>query len=127
MKVECVKDQVLEAISVVERVSTKNATLPILSGIFLQARNNSLLARATNLEFGIEVEIPAKVFTEGSFVIPGSVLLNTILNSYGSSTILFEEKEKNLTVKTSTGKTVIKSLPPEDFPWRCRIHLFLIF
>jgi DNA polymerase III subunit beta len=73
MKVECVKDKLKDNVLYAERITGKNLTLPILSAILLIAEGKTLKIRATNLELGIEVEVPAKVEVEGAVAVPGAV------------------------------------------------------
>ena len=61
MKLECIKDKLKEIIILAEKISGRNLNLPILSTVLLEAKNKSLIIRSTNLEVGLEVEIPAKI------------------------------------------------------------------
>ncbi len=116
MKFECVQEQLLIGAQLVERVAGKHATLPVLSCILLVAQKNSLILRATNLEFGIEYELPAKVSAEGVAAIPAGAFSNTIAGIYNSANVTCELEENNITISTSSSKTIIKTLQSEDFP-----------
>lgn len=61
MRAICLKNHLKEAIGLCERVTGKNLSLPILSNILIFDDNKTLKFTATNLEMGIEVEIPAKI------------------------------------------------------------------
>ena len=74
MKIECSMEKIKDAISQAERITGKNLTLPILNSILLIASGKSLKLRATNLNLGIEIEIPAKIEKEGTLAVSGSVL-----------------------------------------------------
>src|SRR3990167_2887483 len=110
MKVECPREQLNDGIAAAERIAGRHPTLPILNCVLLTAQNNSLKIRSTNLELGIEIDVPAKVFTEGIVAVPATTLLNTLLNSYTPS-ILLELKEKNLLLQTPSSKTLITTSP----------------
>ena len=56
MKIECNLEKLRNSISLTERVTGKNLTLPILGSILLIASGKSLKMRATNLNIGIEIE-----------------------------------------------------------------------
>ncbi len=116
MKIESIKEKLVEAISRAEKVAQKNATLPVLSGISLEAIGGMLTIRATNLDLGISINIPVKVITEGQVVVPANIF-SSLLNS------LSKEKNVSLTldkqvllVETSSTKSSIKTLPSEEFP-----------
>ncbi|MES3005649.1 MAG: DNA polymerase III subunit beta, partial [Patescibacteria group bacterium] len=74
MKLECVREKLAEAVSKAEKITSKNATLPILKCVLFEAQKNSLVVRSTNLDIGIEMVIPAKVQVEGVVAIPGSTI-----------------------------------------------------
>ncbi|MFA5830297.1 MAG: DNA polymerase III subunit beta [Candidatus Paceibacterota bacterium] len=115
MKLDCAKDALKNAVSLTERMTGKNLSLPVLGGILFSAKNNKLLLRATNLDIGIEVGIPAKVSEEGVFVVQGNVLLG-VLSSVYDQKVSLELSGENLTVSTVNTRSVLKCLPSEDFP-----------
>ncbi|HEY4517916.1 MAG TPA: DNA polymerase III subunit beta [Candidatus Paceibacterota bacterium] len=115
MKVECPREQLTDAITLTERIAGKHPTLPILNCVLLSVQNNSLTIRSTNLELGIEVEIPVKASAEGAVVVPAAAFLNTLLNTYTQS-VLLEVKNNNLLIKTPNSETIITTVPPDDFP-----------
>lgn len=115
MKIDCVKDTLKNAVSLTERMTGKNLSLPVLSGILFSAKNNKLVIRATNLDIGMEVNIPAKVTEEGTFVVHGNVLLG-VLSSVYDQKVSLELSGENLTVSTANTRSVLKCLPSEDFP-----------
>lgn len=116
MKIESGQEQLLDAIQVVEKVSGKNLTLPVLNCIFLSAKDNHLTLKATNLDLGVEMKIPVKIEDEGEVAVPGSVLLNTLSTLYEGKTVTLSVKDGNLIVKTGSGTTTIKAQPHDDFP-----------
>ncbi|MEX0930382.1 MAG: hypothetical protein WDZ79_01745 [Candidatus Paceibacterota bacterium] len=80
MNVECVKDKLERAIGKVARVTSKNVTLPVLQCVLLEAADNQLHVRATNLDLGVELSIPVKVKKPGVVAVPGSVLTSFLSN-----------------------------------------------
>lgn len=116
MKIECSVEKIKNAVSQTERVTGKNLTLPILNAILLVASGKSLKLRSTNLNLGIEIEIPAKVEKEGILAVSGSVLNGTFSNVSQNENVFLEEKDGNLLVKTKKSQIRLKSQPYEDFP-----------
>jgi len=116
MKLECSVEKIKDAISQVERITGKNLTLPVLSSVLLIASKNSLKLRSTNLNLGIEVEIPAKIEKEGTLAILGSTLNAVFSNVSQNENVFFEKENENLLIKTKKSKIKIKSQPFEDFP-----------
>jgi DNA polymerase-3 subunit beta len=116
MRIECDTEKLKKAISQVERVTGKNLTLQVLNSILFIASGKFLKLRATNLSLGIEVEIPAKIESEGMMVISGSVLVNIFTNIYNIPKVILENKDGNLLIETENNKIIIKGQPHEDFP-----------
>jgi len=116
MKAECVKEKFCLAVSKVEKITGKNMTLPILSCILIEARDNNIILKATNLDLGIEIKIPAKVYKEGVVAVPGSILNGFLANLSGDNNLSLEEKDGNLHVLSSNSQTTIKSQQSDDFP-----------
>lgn len=116
MKLECSVEKIKNAISLTERITGGNLTLPVLNSILFIASGKTLKLRSTNLSLGIEVEIPAKIEKEGIVAIPGVAISNTFSNVFGSDVVVLEEENGNLTVKTKKSKMRFKGTPHEDFP-----------
>lgn len=116
MKLECGVDKLKNAISLTEKVTGNHLTLPVLGSILFIASGKTLKLRATNLSLGVEVEIPAKIESEGVLAVSGGVLSNAFGNILGSENITLEGVEGNLSVKTKKSKILFKGTPHEDFP-----------
>lgn len=116
MKIECIKEKLLEAIAKADRLTGKNLSLPILSCVNLKATKNSLIIRATNLDCGIEVRIPAKIEAEGEIAFHGNVMSQLLMGLPKEKNIVLESKEGNVLISTSTNTTLIKTYSPDDFP-----------
>jgi DNA polymerase-3 subunit beta len=116
MKIECIKEKLLDAVSKAEKIAGRNPTLPILSGLYLKAENNTLNIKSTNLDLGISISIAVKIVEPGEVVVPASIL-NSFLNSLvKEKSIILETKGQTLHVATDSTETSIKTLNAEDFP-----------
>ncbi|MBX4189569.1 DNA polymerase III subunit beta [Candidatus Parcubacteria bacterium] len=116
MKIETIKEKLVEAVSRAEKVAGKNPTLPVLSGLLLEAKDNTLSIRATNLDLGISLQLSVKVLEEGKVVVPAHVL-SAFLNSLSKEkSLTLSAEAQTLIVNTSLTRTVMKTLPAEDFP-----------
>ena len=116
MKIECVKEKLGIALIKADRITGKKLTLPILSCIMLEAKNNMLFIRATNLDLGIEISIPVKVEREGTVVIPNSVLTRFITSTQGEKNIKLDVIDGLMSVSIGNSTASIKTFPSEDFP-----------
>lgn len=116
MKAETITEKIKVAATVAEKMTGKNLSLPVLKSILLIAKQKSLIVKATNLDIGIEYEIPAKVHEDGVVAIPGAVLGGMLSNLSGAETIVIESVNNNILLSTKKNSTLLKTTPYEDFP-----------
>jgi DNA polymerase-3 subunit beta len=118
MKVECSQDKIKEAIGLAERISGKHMTLPVLSCVLLDAeKTNFITVRATNLDLGIEISVPAKVDEPGTVAVPASTTASFVNGiSEPGAKLKIELQQGNIKLSTNKTSGVIKTLPHEDFP-----------
>lgn len=116
MKIECSINKIKNALISVERITGKNLTLPVLGSVLWVAVNKTLKLRATNLNIGIEVEVPAKIEKEGVVAVRGDILSSLFSILQGDQLVSFELISGNLLVKTKTSTILLKSISHEDFP-----------
>jgi DNA polymerase-3 subunit beta len=116
MKIECIKEQLEEALGKADKIAGKNSSLPILSGFLLEAEGTSLTVKSTNLDIGLSVTIPVKVSEPGQVAVPAHVTSAFISSLTKDRTITLTTKDQVLEIKTASTKTSIKTLPTEEFP-----------
>ncbi|MFA5877909.1 MAG: DNA polymerase III subunit beta [Candidatus Staskawiczbacteria bacterium] len=115
MKVEVLKNNIKTALSVVEKITGKNTSLPILDNVLINGEGNFLLLTSTNLETAINYWVLSKISKKGKVVVPVRFLSNFIA-LLPDEKISLEEKKQNLSVECKSFKTQIQGFNPEDFP-----------
>ena len=116
MKLECVKLNLKDALLTAERFTGKQLSLPVLRYVLFIAAERSLKLRATNLDLGIEIEIPAKIEKEGVIAIPADTLGNFLSNLPHEKNVTIEQVGEHLTITGSSYLTLVKGFGYEDFP-----------
>lgn len=116
MKIECIKEQLEEAFSKGDKIAGKNTTLPVLSGFYLDARDNFLTIKATNLDLGISVKIPVKVLEPGIVVVPAHIITSFVSSLSKDRSLAITTKDQILEIKTASTKTNLKTFSSEEFP-----------
>ncbi len=116
MKIECIKEQLEEALSKAAKIAGKNTSLPILSGFRLEAAGSTLTIKSTNLDIGLSISIPVKVSEPGVVVMPAQITSSFVSSLSKDRNITFTTKDQVVEVKTSSTKTNIKTLSAEEFP-----------
>jgi len=107
-----------KGISITERVTGKNMTLPILDNLLIESDKNFIKISATDLELGIEWWGRCITQEEGKIAVPAK-LLSQVIGSLVSSEekVSIKEKSQSLVIETEKKfKTNIKGFSPEDFP-----------
>lgn len=117
MKLEIHSQKLKDVIQLVERVAGKHMTLPVLSCILLEVKNNIAVFKATNLDIGIEVSIPVKSTEDGILAVPTSIISSFVSQISDQNQITkLETISQNLQISTPKSKGVIKTVPFDDFP-----------
>jgi len=118
MKLICTREKFKKAIFNLERVVSKQNTLPILNNILFETEKGIFKLSATNLEIGVIIKISAKIEKEGKITIPAKLIGNFIANlpSLGENNITLEAVDQSLKIKSGYFKATIKGLPADDFP-----------
>lgn len=99
-----------------ERVTGKNSSLPILGSVLLVAKNKILIIRATNLEVGVEFQIPAEIKKEGTVAVPGALFSNILSSIPDEQLITISVNDNICKIITKSKNITIKGLTPDDFP-----------
>jgi len=116
MKLSCTVDKLRSKINLSGRVIGKNLSLPVLNSILLDVKKERLTIKATNLEVGVELQIPAKVEKEGVCAVSGGVLQNFLSVLTNQEVVNIELIKNTLSISTKNNSTLIKTIPHEDFP-----------
>ncbi len=115
MKFTCKKNKLKEGISKIERVVSKQTTLPVLGNILIKSHKGQLLLMATNLELAIKVSISAKIEEDGSVTLPPRIL-SGFLNNIKDDVINCEVKDEKFYINSENHNIQIKTLSAKDFP-----------
>jgi DNA polymerase-3 subunit beta len=109
------REELLDRLELVGRVSTKHVTLPVLQCVLLQAEGNIFTIRATNLEIGIESKIKANIIEEGLVAVPSSILTQTV-SCMSAKEVTLRTEESTMILEGSGSETTIKTIPSDEFP-----------
>lgn len=115
MKLSIARSALLDALNVVSKGMSARSTLPILSGVYLDAGEGSLSMQATDLEVSVRHNVPALTDEPGQVVIPGR-LLTDIVRSLPEAAVTLETDGDNVLVRCQQSSFTVKTLPAGDFP-----------
>ncbi len=115
MKFSINQSEFQNAIAVVLKGIATRSTLPILSGIYMEAHSDHLTMQATDLELSIQYTVPALVEEEGKSVFPGK-LISDIVKNLPDAAVHVDAGEDSAIITCDTSSFSIKTLDAEDFP-----------
>lgn len=109
------KTELQSAISVVLKGVSTRSTLPVLSGILVDARGDQIILQATDLEYSVQYTVSALVDEPGRIVVPGKLFSDIVKNLADAAvTVQAGEGEAHITCDTSSFS--VRILNAEDFP-----------
>jgi DNA polymerase-3 subunit beta len=120
MKFYCKQQDILTEIVFSMDFTQQRSSLSILSNIYLEAKNNTLLIKATDNATGFTTQIPAQTEEEGSTTVYGEKFLEILRLLPSDADILFETQDRQLTI-TPQGenikfKSTLRVIDGAEFP-----------
>jgi len=115
MKTIILKENLKQGLNVVEKITGKNLTLPVLNNVLLITEKNFLRLCTTDLEMGISWWTLIKTEKEGKISIPAK-LLSSFIGLLPDEKMVLEVKNKTLFIECKKNKTKIKGQDAEEFP-----------
>jgi DNA polymerase-3 subunit beta len=115
MKFTIEKNRLLQTITVVSKGMMSRSTLPIFTGIYIEATVDGVIFQTTDLEISIRHITSALVENKGVTVVPGK-LFNDIIKSLPEAAITLEQKESELVITCLDSVFTIATMNPVDYP-----------
>lgn len=123
MKFTAVKQNLIDGLNVVQRALSAKAIQPILTGIYLEAKNDRLTMIATdtveNAGLRIQASVPVSVIEEGNTVVSGKSFRDFV-SRLPDENLLFANESRNgqdrMTITYGANETVMLGWPGYEFP-----------
>ncbi|MFH0831051.1 MAG: DNA polymerase III subunit beta [Parcubacteria group bacterium] len=115
MKLACTQENLHKGLSIVGRVVSRNATLPVLGNVLLKAETGGLKLVATDLELGMSCLVGGKIEQHGEITIPAR-LLSEYVSQLPREHVLLELAGKDLKLTCETTNAQIKGIAANEFP-----------
>lgn len=116
MKIKISQEKLLSGIQKVQNIVSSKITLPILSNILLETRNNLLKLNATDLDVGISCEIPVETLEEGAITLPAKRLGDIIREMPPGDVLINAKKNNQVDIEGIKCRFKLQGLPREEFP-----------
>jgi DNA polymerase-3 subunit beta len=117
MKFTCERSLLLKEIAIANEIIASKNAISILSNIYLEAKDGSLVIKATDLKVNFETNVPVDVLEKGSVTVYGEKFYG-ILNSIPDGEVEFElaNGKININTKAKTAKVQLKCIASDNFP-----------
>lgn len=116
MKITLMKEDLLHGIQTVQNIISSKNTLPILSNILLNIKNNKLELNTTNLDIGISCEIPVNIIEEGAITIPAKRFSDIIKELPNGEIFINLKKNNQVDIEGKKCRFKLLGLPKDEFP-----------
>src|ERR1700712_2976253 len=115
MKFQANRDVFSEAVSFAVKLLPQRTTLPILSGVLIEASGDGLILSSFDYEVSARTEIAAQVEEPGKVLVSGRLLAD-IASRLPNAPVKFSTEEGRITVACGSGHFTLLSMPVEEYP-----------
>ena len=116
MQIKISREILLKPLTMVTSIVERRHTLPILSNLLLEAKNNHIQLTATDLEMQISLSIQSTFSGELSTTISAKKFLDICRSLPESVDIDMISNDSRMTVKTGKSRFNLQTLPAADYP-----------
>lgn len=115
MKFQVNRDVLSEAVSFAVKMLPARTTLPILSGVLVEASSEGLIFSSFDYEVSTQTKVAATVDVPGRVLVSGR-LLAEIANRLPNAPVTFETIESRIQVSCGSANFTLLSMPVEEYP-----------
>lgn len=116
IQLTCDRQQLVEAVSNVQRAVSSKSSVPALEGILLKAEREEMTLCGFDLELGMTTRLPARIEESGS-VILGARLFSDIIRRLPGDLVKLTVDEKNVTtIESGASEFSIAGMGAEEYP-----------
>jgi len=115
MKFQVNRDVFSEAVSFAVKLLPQRTTLPILSGVLIEATDEGLTLSSFDYEVSAQTSITAEVEEGGKILVSGRLLAD-IASRLPSAPVQFSTEENRIKVTCGSAHFTLLSMPVEEYP-----------
>ncbi|MDR1949751.1 MAG: DNA polymerase III subunit beta [Spirochaetaceae bacterium] len=117
MKFTCERSILLKEITIAQEIISSKNAISILSNIYLEAKDDTLTIKSTDIKVNFITKVPVMVIDEGITTVFGDKFLG-ILNSIPDGELEFDQKDTKIVIQPLNKKIKfqLKSIASDKFP-----------
>ena len=116
MKINCSRQQLVEAVTNVQRAVSTKSSVPALEGILLRSSGGSVTLCGYDLELGMTTYLEATVEEAGSVVLSARLFGDIVRRLPGESVSLAVDEKNITTIKSGASEFSIVGIPADEYP-----------
>lgn len=117
MKATIERATLLKSLGHVQSVVERRNTIPILSNVLIEARDdNSIRLMATDLDLQVDESVPANVDQPGATTVPAHTLFDIVRKLPEGSQVELNVAEGKMHLSAGRSRFHLSTLPRDDFP-----------
>jgi len=117
MKATIERATLLKSLSHVQSVVERRNTIPILSNVLIEAREDgSIRLMATDLDLQVDESVPANVATPGATTVSAHTLFDIVRKLPDGSQVELNAAEGKMQLSAGRARFNLSTLPRDDFP-----------
>ena len=117
MKATIERATLLKSLSHVQSVVERRNTIPILSNVLIEAREDgSIRLMATDLDLQVDESVPANVATPGATTVSAHTLIDIVRKLPEGSQVELNAAEGKMQLSAGRARFNLSTLPRDDFP-----------
>ncbi|MET0590145.1 MAG: DNA polymerase III subunit beta [Naasia sp.] len=115
MKFQANRDVFSEAVSFAVKLLPQRTTLPILSGVLIEAGSSGLTLSSFDYEVSARTEISAEVSEPGRVLVSGRLLAD-IASRLPAAPVEVHSEDSRIVVRAGSARFTLLSMPVEEYP-----------
>jgi len=115
MKVTILAENLQKKLGYLNHAVSSRSDLPILLNILIEAEDGILRISSTDLEIGIQSQIPAEVEETGAITVPAKTFTE-LINSLSNEKITLLTSDNSLLVQSKRTKSAFQTIQASEFP-----------
>ncbi len=116
MKLQLQREALLAELGPMQGIVERRSTVPALTHVWLDARDNSLAVAATDMDISLTSEIPAKVTQPGSLTVQARKLHEIVRAMEAAELNWNADERQTLSIEAGRSRFRIRGLPATTFP-----------
>lgn len=127
MKFTCSKSKLQEAISIAQKAVTGKSPMPILQGIYMSAKDNTLTLIGSDIDLSIETKVEADIEEEGTIVVDSKIFGEIIRKLPNSGVNISTTENNSIEIICEKSKFDLIHMDADEFPNLPKINENMIF